>query len=67
MRFVHVLPLNDLVEHEMNWNLCICSPSVEVMEESDGNSVVTHHSLDGREFTTNDHDWEVIEEELTVA
>ena len=40
---VHVLPVNDLCEHEESED-CVCGPRVE----EDG-MVVVHNSLDGRE------------------
>ena len=40
----HVVPLNDLVEHEVNdFGSCICQPTLR-------RGVLVHHSLDGREF-----------------
>lgn len=46
----HVIPLNDLVEHDETED-CICGPLVEPVEREDGSVtwLVTHHSLDGRE------------------
>lgn len=41
----HVLPTNDLVEHETSED-CVCIPKVTFL--TDG-KVVTHNSLDGRE------------------
>lgn len=43
---VHVVPINDLIEHEAEDDECMCGPDVEYVE---GGKVVTHHSLDGRE------------------
>lgn len=46
---IHVLPVNDLVEHEESGGAlcdCVCGPEVEFL---DGGVLVTHHSLDGRE------------------
>lgn len=49
---MHVLPFNDLVEHEDEGDECVCGPSVEYVKGSDGDGwVITHHSLDGRERT----------------
>lgn len=42
----HVYPVNDLVEHELVDDECVCGPRVEFVE---GGKVVVHHSLDGRE------------------
>jgi hypothetical protein len=46
---VHVLPVNDLVDHEDHG--CICGPDVEAVFRDDGSNgwLVSHHSLDGRE------------------
>ena len=41
----HVIPLNDLKEHECSED-CWCGPTLD--DESDG-LVYVHHSLDGRE------------------
>lgn len=50
MSTVHVLPVADLVEHEIS-DTCICGPSVEAVFRDDGSNgwVVSHNSLDGRE------------------
>lgn len=45
---IHVLPNNDLIEHEEND--CVCGPTVEHVPTDDGDGwVITHHTLDGRE------------------
>lgn len=46
MSVVHVLPINDLLEHEEEGDDCPCGPAVEFVE---GGQVIVHHSLDGRE------------------
>jgi len=43
---IHIYPLNDLREHEMN-STCFCNP--EVKEAGDGELMCVHNSLDGRE------------------
>lgn len=46
----HVVPVNDLIEHEDED--CVCGPKLTpVKSEVDGgiNWLYTHHSLDGRE------------------
>ena len=45
----HVVPLDDLIDHEDVD--CICGPEINPVECEDGsiNYVYTHHSLDGRE------------------
>jgi hypothetical protein len=55
--YVHVIPVNDLMEHEENKE-CACKPTVEVVEREDGTAgwLISHNALDGRE---------VIEEEAT--
>lgn len=42
---VHVLPCNDLIEHE--YDDCVCVPSIEEVEVS--GRVFVHNALDGRE------------------
>ena len=46
----HVLPVDDLVEHDSSEN-CICGPDCEPVEKTDGSFAYfyRHHSLDGRE------------------
>lgn len=49
---IHVYPVNDLVEHDMDENGdCACGPTIEPVERDDGSIgwVYHHHSLDGRE------------------
>jgi hypothetical protein len=43
----HVLPTNDLIEHERPGDDCLCGPDVEFVENG---VVMVHHSLDGREL-----------------
>jgi hypothetical protein len=47
---VHVLPVNDLIDHTTAWD-CLCGP---LGEDHDGTWLYIHHSLDGRE-----HDKEI--------
>jgi len=49
---VHVVPVNDLVEHDDIGDECICGVSIEAVKGEDGSVrwVITHHSLDGREL-----------------
>ena len=51
MSTVHVVPVNDLIEHETDDGDCPCGPSVEPVFRDDGSNgwLITHHSLDGRE------------------
>jgi hypothetical protein len=47
--FVHVIPVDDLVEHEET-TTCICGPVVRRLYCDDGSlsTSVTHHPLDAR-------------------
>lgn len=48
---IHVVPVNDLIEHDSDkdsFDSCICGPEVEYV--INGNFIIKHHSLDGREF-----------------
>jgi hypothetical protein len=47
MADVHVLPVDDLREHEPT-RACWCAPTVT--QEEDADAVVVHHSADGREL-----------------
>ncbi|MEU0236795.1 hypothetical protein ABZ234_03825 [Nocardiopsis sp. NPDC006198] len=50
---VHVVPNNDLIEHD--WQTyeatCVCGPTTRLIKREDGSIgwVITHNSLDGRE------------------
>ncbi|MGW5879578.1 hypothetical protein ACWFMI_23805 [Nocardiopsis terrae] len=49
---VHVVPVDDLIEHDSDGGDCPCGPNTEPVKRcSDGavGWVVVHHSLDGRE------------------
>ena len=50
---VHVYPVDDLVEHELVGDNCICGPQPVVVKCDDGSIewVIAHHSLDGRELS----------------
>lgn len=43
---VHVVPLDDVVQHEFHED-CICGPTPELVQIT---WMYTHHSADGREF-----------------
>lgn len=43
---VHVLPRNDLIEHEEIGDGCVCGP-----DWLESGALIVHHSLDGRELT----------------
>lgn len=51
MDALHVLPINDLIEHENEGADCLCGPTVELVNADDGTvgTLVIHNSLDGRE------------------
>lgn len=51
MADIHVLPINDAIEHKETHG-CWCHPTVEIV--SNGATVVVHHSADGRETTEPD-------------
>lgn len=42
----HVIPVNDLIEHDTESDNCVCVPDLTFLE---GGLRITHHSLDGRE------------------
>lgn len=44
---VHVWPLEDWIEHELDTATCICGPE---LEQGSAALMVTHASLDGREL-----------------
>lgn len=48
---IHVVPVNDLIEHDSDGGECPCGPTTEPVMRDDGSNgwLVTHHSLDGRE------------------
>lgn len=43
----HILPTNDLKEHQEEGSLCECEPKVEIQEN--GDIMIIHNSFDGRE------------------
>lgn len=49
MPTVHVLPVDDLVEHQ-DADTCVCGPTTEPVPAEDGyiGWLVVHHALDGR-------------------
>jgi hypothetical protein len=51
MSTLHVVPVDDLVEHNTDGEDCVCGPTIEPLELDDGSMgwVITHHSLDNRE------------------
>ena len=55
---IHVLPENDLIEHDTDGEDCPCGPVTEPVEREDGSMgwLVVHNALDGREHDEEDHD-----------
>lgn len=51
MSIVHVSPINDLIEHDLEGDDCVCGVTSQPVMRDDGSCgwVITHHSLDGRE------------------
>lgn len=51
----HVTPTNDVFEHDTeHQGMCWCNPKIEKQEN--GNYVVTHNSMDGREYQEVDNE-----------
>jgi hypothetical protein len=50
---MHIIPENDLIEHTLSDD-CVCGP--ELTDLGEGQVMVTHASLDGREFE--EPDWQ---------
>lgn len=50
---VHVIPVDDHVEHDDAGDECVCGPRTQYLEN--GGKVVTHGSLDGRELSEPDY------------
>ncbi len=47
MEIMHVYPVNDAMWHELEDDVCVCGPRVEL---ECGTKIVVHASLDGREL-----------------
>lgn len=46
---IHVYPVNDLVEHELDGQPCVCGPADVRVETDHGDEwMVVHEALDGR-------------------
>lgn len=43
----HVYPVNDIREHTTNGFMCWCHPKTQ--EQENGNYVIVHNALDGRD------------------
>ncbi len=44
---IHVHPLNDLEEHNLEGTQCKCNPNIII--ESNSDMIIVHNSFDGRE------------------
>jgi len=44
---IHVYPLNDIKEHDIESTLCKCEPSI--IADKDSDIIVVHNSFDERE------------------
>lgn len=57
---LHVVPIEDLVEHNTNGDDCLCGPEHELVPGKDGsdNWLIIHHSLDGRELAEHEQERE---------
>ena len=53
MTAFHVLPLDDLIEHDSSGEDCPCGPAAQPVPREDGSMgwLIVHASLDGRELT----------------
>jgi len=56
MAIWHIIPTNDLKEHEKS-STCECRPSVEI-EAKNGDIIVVHNAYDERELAEPDRDAE---------
>lgn len=54
MSTLHVMPINDLIEHDRDGDDCLCGPTTQAAFRDDGSCawMIVHHSLDGREQAT---------------
>lgn len=46
-QIIHVLPVDDYVEHAQRGRTCACQPAAELVE---GGLIISHNSWDGREL-----------------
>lgn len=44
---IHVYPLDDIEEHDIETTLCKCEP--RIISDTDADIIVVHNSFDGRE------------------
>lgn len=58
MSRIHISPINDLIEHDLESEDCPCGPTARPLKREDGSIgwVSVHHSLDGREKLEPDRD-----------
>lgn len=49
MNKYHVLPVNDIREHQENGVICECKPEIRIEDEE--NWLIIHNAWDGREWT----------------
>lgn len=52
---MHVVPIDDLIEHTYADTDCICGPEIEIVEIG-APLVIVHSSLDGRELGEPDYE-----------
>ena len=52
---LHVVPVDDLIEHDTFTTDCICGPRIEIVEVG-APLVIVHNSLDGRELDEPDYE-----------
>lgn len=55
---LHVIPVEDLIEHDTDGGDCPCGPETSAVERDDGSMgwLEIHHALDGREHNEEGHD-----------
>jgi len=48
----HVVPIDDVIEHTENIT-CQCQPKLNYKDLANGNEVIVHNAIDGREGHSN--------------
>jgi hypothetical protein len=50
---IHIVPVDDLIEHDTSGEDCVCGPETIPVTRDDGSIafLIAHHPLDGREAT----------------
>lgn len=61
-QIIHVLPVDDYVDHAQHGTRCLCKPSAEVVE---GGLIISHNSWDGRELYERAEAYERVEAEVS--